>query len=141
MGDAASAAELTNFFAVAISVIFGLWFEKTEVVIGLKRPLAYAERGPYRRQIIGAIIGRALPIWVVMAVFIAAFAPTTLSILGHHSLSFGSDIDHAATIYCLMYWFLLYVFVVTTGQLWSLSTKLRHSRQGRAASRPSVTHL
>lgn len=141
MAEVSHAAELANFFMVAISIVFGVWYDKAEEVLSLKRPLAYAEREPYAKRIASTILGRCAPLCVAMGVFIMAFAPATAELLASYSFGVAKNIDTSATVYCILYWFLFYLFVVTVYQLYRLMKKLFESGEGRSAKQPRIRWL
>lgn len=141
MDEVPTAAELANFFMAAVSIIFGVWHDKVEEVLATKRPLAYAERGPYAQYIFSTILSRSAPICILIGSFVIAFAPTTIHLLRTHSLGLSDRVDAVTTVYCLMFWFLSYLFLISVYQFGRLVRKLLHSGQGREKSQPRASWL
>lgn len=141
MAEASSSAELANFFMTAVSIVFGVWQDRVQASLSLKRPLAYAERHGFAQEIFATLTSRVLPLALLIGAFLVAFLPVTIDTILSSHLTFSKKIDAAVTVFCLLYWFLFYLFAVVVSQFFRLLGKLKSAAEGRKPDQPRLRWL
>lgn len=143
MPEVGNAAEVSNFFAVAISVLFAVWFEAIEATIEMKRPPAYAERANYISKLQTVALSRAIPLFSFLIAYVFTFSGIAYNLIRSRRFAPGpwGDVDPGASVFCIMYWLLTYLVVITAKQNYRLGRKLWLAREGKPKSQPRIRQI
>lgn len=143
MHETTNAAEVSNFFAVAISVLFAVWFETIEATIELKRPPAYAERAKYISKLRAVAFSRSIPLFFFLMAYFSTFCGLAFSLVRTRYIAIGlwADVDPEASVFCIIFWLLTYLLIITGRQNYKLGRKLWLARKEKPRAQPGVRQL
>lgn len=145
MADAASIAETSSFFAAAISIIFGVWYERVAAVISAKLPTQYRDRGPYVDALSRAGITKVVPLVAFLIGYLVIFGGRFLNLLFERDLADfygGSEgVDVNASIFCLIFVVIAYLASVMVVQGGAIVTRLVKAARGKPEGTPRIRRI